>query len=50
MYFSGKMDEDPYVHLIKFKMECSLFRIRGVEDNIAKLTIFPFSLNYSDKD
>jgi len=42
--FSGKEDENPYLHIRHFKQTCDCLRIEGISDKTLRWKLFPFSL------
>ena len=42
--FSGKLDEDPILHLRTFDEICNCLRIEGMTDETIRWMLFPFSL------
>jgi nitrogen fixation protein FixH len=42
--FSGKVDENPYLHLQEFEQTCDCLRIEGMSDETLRWKPFPFSL------
>jgi hypothetical protein len=43
-FFSGKLDENPYLHLQEFEPTCDCLRIEGMSDKTLRWKLFPFSL------
>jgi len=44
LYFSGKGDENPYLHIRDFEQTCDCLRIEGISDKTLCWKLFPFSL------
>jgi len=42
--FSGKEDENPYLHIRDFEQTCDFLRIEGISDKTLHWKLFPFSL------
>jgi hypothetical protein len=42
--FSGKEDENPYLHIRDFEQTCDCLRIEGISDKTLRWKLFPFSL------
>jgi hypothetical protein len=42
--FSGKEDENPYLHVRDFEHTCDCLRIEGISDKTLRWKLFPFSL------
>ena len=42
--FAGSKDENPYAHLQAFEESCSLLIIPGVDQQVIRWKLFPFSL------
>jgi len=42
--FSGKKDENPYLHIRDFEQTCDCLRIEGISDKTLRWKLFPFSL------
>jgi len=42
--FSGKEDENPYLHIRDFEETCDCLRIEGISDKTLRWKLFPFSL------
>jgi len=47
--FSGKEDENPYLHIRYFEQTCDCLRIEGVSDRTLRWKLFPFSLRGEDR-
>ena len=42
--FSGKEDENPYLHIRDFEQTCDCLRIEGISEKTLRCKFFPFSL------
>jgi len=42
--FSGKEDENPYLHIRDFEQTCDCLRIEGISVKTLRWKLFPFSL------
>jgi len=42
--FSGKEDENPYLHIRDFEQTCDCLRIEGISNKTLRWKLFPFSL------
>jgi hypothetical protein len=42
--FSGKVDENPYLHLQEFEQTCDCHHIEGMSDGTLRWKLFSFSL------
>jgi len=42
--FSGKEDENPYLHIRDFEQTCDYLHIEGISDKSLRWKLFPFSL------
>ena len=42
--FSGKEDENPYLHIRDSEQTCDCLRIEGISDKTLRWKLFPFSL------
>jgi len=42
--FSGKEDENPYLHIRDFEQTCDCPCIKGISDKTLRWKLFPFSL------
>ena len=42
--FSGKEDENPYLHIRAFEQTCDCLHIGGISDKTLRWKLFPFSL------
>jgi hypothetical protein len=40
--FSGKVDENPYLHLQEFEQTCDYLHIEGMSDETLRWKLFPF--------
>jgi len=40
--FSGKEDENPYLHIRDFEQTCDCLRIDGISDKTLRWKLFPF--------
>jgi hypothetical protein len=47
--FSGKVDENPYLHLQEFEQTCDCLHIEGMSDETLRWKLFPFSLKGRSK-
>jgi len=47
--FSGKEDENPYIHLHEIEQLCSCLNISGMNHETLKWKLFPFSLSETAK-